>query len=218
MRPKANNRAISLENTRRKILSTAERLFAEHGFAAISMRKISEAAGQGNNNAVQYHFKSKEGLIAAIIAARSEIIEMKRHALLLSAAEDGILDDVETLLSISYLPPTEIVDERGRHIFARFITQFILEHSKWKNIPLAGSLENSSAAQKIIIERLKGILPHIPIDVLAARQRRGIYMILGEVVAWDNDPAPVARKGPVSAAIRDVLTMIIGGFGADVRS
>ncbi|WP_272459542.1 TetR/AcrR family transcriptional regulator [Polyangium jinanense] len=42
--------------TREVILAAAERLFAEHGVAAVSNRQVSEAAGQGNNFAVGYHF------------------------------------------------------------------------------------------------------------------------------------------------------------------
>ena len=47
--------------TRELLLNTAERLFAEHGVAAVSNRQICEAAGQGNNYAIGYHFGSREG-------------------------------------------------------------------------------------------------------------------------------------------------------------
>ncbi|MEV0038015.1 TetR family transcriptional regulator, partial [Streptomyces sp. NPDC050804] len=52
-------RAVRAERgdaTRELILVTAERLFAEHGVFAVSNRQVSEAAGQGNNAAVGYHF------------------------------------------------------------------------------------------------------------------------------------------------------------------
>ena len=53
-------------DTRELILTTAERLFAEHG-VAVSNRQISEAAGQANNFAVGYHFGTKTDLVLAIV-------------------------------------------------------------------------------------------------------------------------------------------------------
>lgn len=47
----------------------AERLFAEHGFGATSMRAITAEAGV-NLAAVNYHFGSKDGLVRAIFARR----------------------------------------------------------------------------------------------------------------------------------------------------
>lgn len=52
--------------TRERILNAAERLFAEHGVYAVSNRRVSEAAQQGNNAAVGYHFGTKADLVRAI--------------------------------------------------------------------------------------------------------------------------------------------------------
>ena len=51
--------------TRRRILDTSLRLFAEHGFKGVSVRDISVAAGV-NVAAVNYHFGSKQGLYRTI--------------------------------------------------------------------------------------------------------------------------------------------------------
>ncbi len=47
--------------TREQLLDTAERLMAEHGPEGVSMREVSVRAGQGNNNAANYHFGSARG-------------------------------------------------------------------------------------------------------------------------------------------------------------
>ena len=49
--------------TREVILQAAERLFAERGMHAVSNRQISEAAPQGNNAAVCYHFGARTDLL-----------------------------------------------------------------------------------------------------------------------------------------------------------
>lgn len=48
------------------LLAAAERLFAERGMHAVSNRQISEAASQGNNAAVCYHFGTRTDLLRAI--------------------------------------------------------------------------------------------------------------------------------------------------------
>jgi TetR/AcrR family transcriptional regulator len=53
------------EGTRAAVLDAAERLFAERGFAATSMRDISEASGV-SHPLIHHHFGSKEGLYAAV--------------------------------------------------------------------------------------------------------------------------------------------------------
>jgi AcrR family transcriptional regulator len=85
--------------TRDAILATAERLFAEHGVVAVSNRLISEAAGQGNNTAVGYHFGSKRDLIRAIAQRHQLDIEARRSALMDRLGESDVLREwVECLI------------------------------------------------------------------------------------------------------------------------
>ncbi|WP_030107088.1 TetR/AcrR family transcriptional regulator, partial [Actinoalloteichus caeruleus] len=70
------------EDTRELILTTAERLFAERGISAVSNRQVGEAAGQGNNFAVGYHFGSRTELVRAIIGRHSRAIEATRERML----------------------------------------------------------------------------------------------------------------------------------------
>jgi AcrR family transcriptional regulator len=56
--------------TRERLLDTAERLFAERGFAGTSVRDITDEAG-ANLGAVNYYFQSKENLYAQVFRRRS---------------------------------------------------------------------------------------------------------------------------------------------------
>src|SRR5690349_10762718 len=51
--------------TRHRILEAAIRLFAEHGFDAVSLRDIATRA-EVNGAAINYHFRTKELLIREI--------------------------------------------------------------------------------------------------------------------------------------------------------
>ena len=68
---------MSDKTTAEKILDTAERLFADEGTAAVSLRKIICKAGV-NIAAVHYHFGSKEELIKAVFHRRLSAINEVR--------------------------------------------------------------------------------------------------------------------------------------------
>src|ERR1700716_2495570 len=58
------------DHTRAAILNSAERLYADRGFADVTLRDIVAAAGV-NLAAVNYHFGSKDELIAELFVTRS---------------------------------------------------------------------------------------------------------------------------------------------------
>lgn len=68
-------RSDQVAATRTLLLESAERLFAEHGVAAVSNRQVGQAAGQGNNTAVGYHFGTKADLVRAIVRTHTDRLE-----------------------------------------------------------------------------------------------------------------------------------------------
>lgn len=67
--------------TKDRILDSAERLFADGGYAATSLRSIMAEAGV-NVAAVHYYFRSKESLLEAVLMRRVEPANEERmHAL-----------------------------------------------------------------------------------------------------------------------------------------
>ncbi|MBK1826252.1 TetR/AcrR family transcriptional regulator [Haloferula rosea] len=52
--------------TRQRLLESAQQLFAEQGFDRVSVRDITDRAG-ANVAAVNYHFRSREGLVEEVI-------------------------------------------------------------------------------------------------------------------------------------------------------
>jgi AcrR family transcriptional regulator len=68
-------------DTKTRILDSAERLFAERGYDATSLRAITAAAG-ANLAAVNYHFHSKEALIQAVVARKLGPLNRQRLELL----------------------------------------------------------------------------------------------------------------------------------------
>ncbi len=60
-----------------KLLSAAEKLFSQRGFDAVSVRDITQAA-KANVAAVNYHFGSREGMVAVVISRYMTPIQEER--------------------------------------------------------------------------------------------------------------------------------------------
>ena len=65
------------DRTRTAILEAAERLYADRGFADVTLRDIVASAGV-NLAAVNYHFGSKDELIAELFVSRSLALNSER--------------------------------------------------------------------------------------------------------------------------------------------
>ncbi len=69
-------------DTSANLVATAERLFAERGVDAVSLREIAREAGARNVMAVQYHFTDRAGVLAAIADKHLPVVDARRDALL----------------------------------------------------------------------------------------------------------------------------------------
>ena len=150
--------------TRELILATAERLFAEHGVYAVSNRQVSEAAGQGNNTAVGYHFGTKADLVRAITRKHAGPIELTRARLVASvSAGAGVRDWVECLVR----PVTDhLAALDGPTWFARFGAQ-VMTDPALRGIIIEEALGTPSLRE--LLHHLDKSLPDLPADVRAER-------------------------------------------------
>lgn len=99
--PPADDRA-----TDERLLDTAERLFAEHGFDGVGMRALAEEAGV-NLGATTYHYGSKEKLYVETFMRRFQPTQAKRLALLRAAeaAAGARPPAVEAIVESMLRPP-----------------------------------------------------------------------------------------------------------------
>ncbi|MGP3929202.1 TetR/AcrR family transcriptional regulator [Nonomuraea sp. KM88] len=157
-------RAGRASATREQILVAAERLFAEHGVFAVSNRQVSEAAGQGNNAAVGYHFGTKADLVRAIARKHAEHTERIRGRMV---AEVGDSAEVRDWVACLVRPIAEHLASLGSPTwFARFGAQ-VMTDPTLREIMVEESLTSPSLQQ--IIDGLDRCLPALPADVRAER-------------------------------------------------
>ncbi len=109
--------------TKAAVLTAAERLFAVHGFRAVSVRDITAEAGV-NLASVNYHFGSKDALLFEIFRRRTAELNRER-ARMLHEAEDRHAGrpPVRAILAALIEPPLRWA---GRGERQRIAMQFII--------------------------------------------------------------------------------------------
>jgi AcrR family transcriptional regulator len=103
--------------TRERIVSTALRLFAEKGFAAVGIREIASEVGL--SSATLYHYMgSKDDLLQEIMTDRlSRLLTVTRLALAgLTRPEDKLVTVVRVHVLVHALHPDSVVDHQIRDL------------------------------------------------------------------------------------------------------
>ena len=101
-------------DTKERILDAAEQLFGDFGFSATSLRDITAEAGV-NLASVNYHFGSKEALLAEVFERRFAPVNERRLELLgkvETSTEQG-REQVERIIRAFVSPPFEMLAEYG---------------------------------------------------------------------------------------------------------
>lgn len=195
-------RADRVTATREAILVAAERLFAERGVLAVSNRQISEAAGQGNNTAVGYHFGTKADLVRAITRRHVERIEGIRSRLVARTDRSaGLPEWVACLVR----PTTEHLAELGSPTwFARLRAQVMSDPV------LRAVLIEESLAWPALHEVVAGVnrcVPDLPAPVRAERDDMARHLIVH--VTAERERALAVGARPVRASWHDAATGLV---------
>jgi AcrR family transcriptional regulator len=197
-------RADRANATREVILAAAERLFAEQGVTAVSNRQICEAAGQGNNAAVGYHFGTKTDLVRAIIEKHSEHITALRREMVARVADST---DVREWVACQVQPLAEhLAAVAGPTWFARFGAQAHAD-PVFRDIMIEVS---STEPLRRIIEGLHRCLPELPADVREERGEMSMQLIAHfyaerERVIAEGVPSPADAWQAAATGLTDAL-------------
>jgi AcrR family transcriptional regulator len=156
-------RSERASSTQEAILVAAERLFAEHGVFAVSNRQVSEAAGQGNNAAVGYHFGTKADLVRAIEEKHRGPVEELREQLVAELGKSGGAPGMRDWVACLVRPLTDHLESLGNPTwYARFAAQAMTDPAYY-NIVVKGALSSPSLVQ--VVEGINRCLPDLPADV-----------------------------------------------------
>ena len=99
-------------DTKSTIMDAAEIVMAEHGMNGATIREITARAGV-NIAAIHYHFKSRDGLVKAIIGRGGDHVSRRRIQMIAefdgSGARPAPMDIVNFLVD----PMIELLEEKG---------------------------------------------------------------------------------------------------------
>lgn len=208
-----NSRTDRASLTREAILIAAERLFAEHGVFAVSNRQVSEAAGQGNNAAVGYHFGTKTDLVRAIEHKHAIPVEKLREQ---RVADVGASAELRDWVSCLVLPLTDHLTALGNPTwYARFAAQVMADPAYNKTVT------RDALALPALVKVLEGInrcLPDLPGDVRIERNIMGRNLLMHTCAEYERalsegSPLPLTSW---RAAASGLIDAIVGLWHAPV--
>jgi AcrR family transcriptional regulator len=204
--------ARSGEESRTALLDAAEELFAVHGIETASLRDISNAAGQKNNSAAQYHFVDREGLVAAVFTRRMDQINERRLRMIADIDARGLNRDVPALAAALMIPLIEYVTSHDGW-YGRFLLRTQFDH-------YAKTVKNALPVSVPVLEvtrRLSDILSDLPPRVRRARIEQMMTHYIGVVADWEWARERGATRLSPAELADDVLATGVGILLAPLR-
>lgn len=195
---------------REQMIDAAERLVAEQGLGAMSLREVQKAAGQRNKSAAQYHFGSRHGLIEAIVAARMGPINEARFERLAEADDaeqpPGLRD-----LAVIMVEPLADATLRPGSCWARFLRQSYADPEVSDVVARAASGRGFWATRERLIE----VATHLPVVL---RSRRVDHAIGLTFVSLAIAEGRLAQDGTTAIPPAAVTADLVDSFVAVVEA
>jgi len=196
----AHAKSVKTTLARETILDTAERLFAERGAKAVSMREINAEAGY-SPTALYYHFKTREALIKGVLARRRPAIMERRAEMLtrLSINKRPTLEDIADVLVRPLAVPL-LKDPVGGTLTLRVLARLHFERDKLTS--------GSEEGLKLFLPHLKKALPRVSESVLTQRWLLASELAVQSLANIGNLNVVLAHK-QTPEAIETFLTALI---------
>lgn len=179
------------------MIEVTERLVAEQGLSALTLRAVQALAHQRNKSAAQYHFGSRAGLIEAVVRARMAPVN-ERRAQLLDRLEGP--DDPAALVDVLVRPLAEATLTGTSH-WARFLVQCGTDPTLAQVVATA----SEGQAYRECVRRLRGALAPLPEPLRARRVDHAIALAVTSLAA--AEPRGEAGALRVEDEIDDLVAM-----------
>jgi len=172
--------------TKVKLIRAAERLIAQNGLGAVSVRDITRAAGARNESALHYHFGNKDALIRAVFEDRIRSIDAKRLALLADFDQHHHPDAIAALMHVAIAPLMQSCQEEGGRLYAAFLMQ-VTADPRFDVDTFIGDVAPDSVRE--VARRLRPLLVGLPRATRITRLRRLPSLIIAIVADHARDMA-----------------------------
>jgi AcrR family transcriptional regulator len=200
--------ARTANETREKLITIGQRLFAEQGVFRVPLRVVIDQAGQKNTSALHYHFGGREGLLMAIIERHNVSIEAERERLLRDIVDNDLADDIPTVVSAFVLPFARKLDSEDGREFLRVVAQLSDLFDFWSEGP-PGAPAQAHAA----LSMLASAIPH---QTEAVRHERVTTFLMLVANALALRARQIDRNRPLQvsteAFIANLIDMSVGAL------
>jgi AcrR family transcriptional regulator len=210
-------------SSRDRMIVAGERLVAERGIEALSLREVQAVAGQRNKSAAHYHFGSKIGLIEAIFEHRFAPIDQAMVERLTDLDKDPLPPDLRSLVAALVQPLTDALGHNGATWHARFLAHVQTDPDLSVDLLEKGEV---FAAARDILDRITPFLTSLPLAVRQERQELVFGFIVGALAAREaaiqvgtSTPAtiPLLRGDLVDVAVAMLEAPVSAGTAAKLR-
>jgi AcrR family transcriptional regulator len=196
--------------TREQLLAAAERLFAERGFAGVSVRVIAAEAGV-NWSLVGYYFRSKNGLLAEVYRRHCTTLNRERLRMLSDARHTGL--QLESVIEAFVRPAlAEIQGRDGHNQYSRLRAMLAAEDA-----PLFAQLvaDNFDQSSRTFVAALRECLPELSSDEVLWR----FHFMLGTIYYSASSPQRIkvfsrgrCDPGEVEATVHYLVPFLAAAF------
>lgn len=196
------------------LLDMAERLFAEHGIEAVSMRQIVLASGQGNLSAAHYHFGSRDVLIRKLLERRMEVVDAMRHARLDRLVAQTARPDIRALLGASIATLADVVQD---HPWGADYVQVIAQALFNPRMRLLESIDpRAISGLTRMIEMARRLLADLPRAVFDSRMTLIQHETVYTFSRWLHAHGPLTAKNRSGflAMVAEVTEFMSAGLNA----
>jgi AcrR family transcriptional regulator len=190
--------------TEKRILLAAERLFAERGVDAVSLRAVMAAAGT-NVASVHYHFGSKDALLEALVKQRSGEIAARREVLL-GRLEAAKRITARTLAAAFVDPVADIALDDGE-AWVRFIASLINSTHPAMTLVTQGFFEQARRFTTL----LEALHPDWPTEKVMFRLAQAMtltFRVLGDLQGVQRTIAVSKTELSRAEVVRQLLDLV----------
>lgn len=205
-------------DSKQRLLDAAEKLFAEKGFHATSLRQITTDAAV-NLAAVNYHFGSKDGLIAAVLERCVRPVNVERMRLLDDLVASDAPAGLEQIVYAFVAPPFRL-RRAQHHESERAMRLYGRTHSATDPRVHAIVVRQFDVVRRRFTRALADALPDVPEEELCWR----MHFLIGTTVQTLADPERLVALSQgtcdpydIDATLSRLVPFLVAGLRAPLQ-
>src|ERR1700739_2518978 len=176
------------EETRNQIKAGAQVLSPRHGVDAVTIQQIVDAAGQRNNAALYYHFRTKEELIRQMVVDGAAVLDARRREMLDDLEKRGVPANIREVMLVLIMPVIELGEDERWRGYIRFTSHLQASDPK----ALREALDNRWNAG--YVECFNHLRRMLPLPAAIVEQRLSILTIYANAVLSAHEAALESRN------------------------